>query len=233
MATSGTTTFTVSANDLCMAALRGLHVYGATDVVPAADITYCMQALNIIIKSLAAKGILVWTYSELVVPMIANQATYTVGPTGTGLVANRPMRVLSGFTRDPFGNDQDISVVSRFDYNLLGQKTSSGSPNQMWYDPQFPNGIVTLYNVPSDSLSTLHIVSQRQIMDFNATTDNPDFPQECYQMLKWSLMDEVALEYDANKTTIALVAAKAMKFQEEMVSFEQENASVTFSPSVR
>ena len=234
MATSGTYAFAVSRDDIIGAALRGLHVYGPTDTIPPADITYCAQALNMVVKALAAKGVLVWTMQELLVPMVANQGTYGVGPSGPDLITpSRPMRILQAFMRDSFGNDQDIMITSRFDYNLLGQKTSPGSPNQMYYDPQFPNGIVTLYNVPTDATTTLHLVAQRQVQDFNLSTDNPDFPQECYQMLKWALMDEIALEYEASAMTIKIAATKAAQFINDMVSFEQEEASVTFSPSNR
>jgi hypothetical protein len=307
LATSGTTIFTVSANSICLAALRGLHVYGPADTVPATDITYCMEALNIIVKAIAAKGTFIWTVNEIVLPLAANVASYPIGTTaaylasatitnggtggttgtyaltitgggGTGatgtytiaggtitsiaitaggnsftsspalsfplgsisgavatanivgLTTNRPMRLLSGFKRDSSGNDVDVQIVSRQDYNQNGQKSSLGVPNQMWYDPQLTNGILTLYDVPSDSLSSMHLTIQRQVQDFNASTDNPDFPQECYQMLKWSLMDEIGLEYEATKTTMQICAAKAMKFQEDMVSFEQEECSVFFQP---
>lgn len=311
MTTSGTTTFTVSRDTIINAALRGLHAFGPTDTIPAADITYCAEALNIMIKAWAAKGMLVWTVGEISVPTVAGVAsypigttaaylysatitnagsggtpgtyaltitggggsgatgTYTIGSSGSltsititaggnsftsapalsfplgsisnaaatanivGLTTNRPMRIFSAFMRDANGNDQDIKVESRFDYNLLGQKTSSGTPNQLFYDPQLTNGIVTLYNVPADNLSTLHLIVQRQVQDFNLSTDNPDFPQEFYQALKWGLMDEIALEYEAKPMTLKIVAAKAQQYVNEMVSFDQEEASVTFSPSFR
>lgn len=237
MATSGTNTFIVTRDDIINAALRGLHVYGPTDTVPPADITYCAQALNIICKSLTTKGALIWTVGETLVPTVANNASYQIGPsaTGTGAVVTpyRPMRVLSAYLRDANGNDIDVKVESRFDYNLLGNKTTSGQPNQLFYDPQFPNGIVTLYNVPADALSTLHLIVQRQVQDFNLSTDNPDFPQEFYQPLKWLLMDEVALEYEATPLTLKLVAAKAQQYLNEVVAFEQEDVSITFSPNQR
>ena len=234
MSVSGTYSFSVTANDICLAALRGLHVYGPTDTVPATDITYMMQALNIVVKSLAAKGVMVWTMQDLAVPTVANQATYYIGPTGPDLITpSRPMRILDAYMKNPTNNDVQIKIVSRFDYDLLGIKNQTGVPNQMIYDPQFPNGIVTLYNVPADNTYTLHIIAQRQLMDFNATTDNPDFPQESYQMLKWLLMDEVALEYEASALTIKIVAAKALQYQKENTDFEQEEVSMTFSPSSR
>ena len=311
MATSGTTTFTVTRDDIINAALRGLHVYGPTDTIPAADITYCAQALNIVCKSLTTKGMLIWTINEVVLPTISGLATYPIGntagylysttitnagtggtpgtyaltitggggtgATGTytiaangtlgsiaitnsgnsftsnpalsfplgsitsaaasstiaGLTTNRPMKIIQSFIRDGQGNDQDLSIEARYDYNNLGDKTSSGQPNQLFYDPQLNNGLITLYNIPSDNLSSIHLVTKRQVQDFNLSTDNPDFPQEAYQSLKWLLMDEIALEYEASAQTLQIVAAKAKMYLTEMVDFEEENASVTFSPNQR
>ena len=309
MPTSGTTSFTMSRDQIIQAALRGLHVYGPTDTIPSADITYCAEALNIVCKALASKGTLIWTINEIVLPTVAGVASYPVGLTGgylysttitnvgsggtagtyaltitggggtgatgtytiaangtlssisitngggaftsnpalsfplgsivnaaassqiVGLTTNRPIRLESAFIRDGYGNDTDLAVTARYDYDQLGQKTSSGQPNQLFYDPQLTNGIVTLYNVPADNLSTIHLISKRQVQDFNLSTDNPDFPQEFYQALKWILMDEVALEYEASAMTLKIVQMKAAQYKEELVSFEEENASITFSPS--
>lgn len=309
MATSGTTIFTMSRDQIIQAALRGLHVYGPTDTIPSADITYCAEALNIVIKALASKGTLIWTINKLVVPTVAGVSAYPIGTTagylysttitnagslgaagtyaltitgggGTGatgtytiaangtlstiaitnggnsftsnpvlsfplggisgatatstivgLTTNRPMRINNAFIRDSYGNDQELKITARYDYDQLGQKSSSGKPNQLFYDPQLNNGIITLYNVPSDNLSFVHLIIKRQIQDFNSSTDNPDFPQEFYQALKWILMDEVALEYEASPTTLKVVQMKSAQYKEELVSFEEEDASITFSPS--
>jgi hypothetical protein len=230
MAVSGTTVFTVTRDDIIAAALRKLQVYGSGVTIPAQDITDCAFALNLYVKHIAKKGALVWCVGEVVVPLVAGQAQYSLGETATP-AAHRPMRVLDAFIRDANGNDTPITIESRYEYNRQGSKTAAGVPNQMFYDKNIGNGVVTLLNVPSDASSTLHLVTQRQVMDFNLATDNPDFPQEFFQTLVYGLADAVALDYEVKSSIRAEIAARAAQYLEESVNFEQEDTSVFFTPS--
>ena len=82
MATSGTTTFTVNRDQVIDAVLRVLGVIGVGETPIQEDYTNCSQALNIMIKSWAKKGFPLWTYSEIVIPMIAGILKYPIGPSG-------------------------------------------------------------------------------------------------------------------------------------------------------
>jgi hypothetical protein len=124
-------------------------------------------------------------------------------------------------------------MVSRYDYDTLGQKSSAGVPNQAFYDPQLGAATITLYNVPIDSTHTLHVVYQRQIQDFNLAADNPDFPQEAFRLLKWCLADEIALEYQAPADIRNEIALKSMVYKNKFFATEQEQTSIYFTPSER
>ena len=230
MATSGTYTFTVTRDQLIEAALRALQVYGIGDAIPAQVITDCAQALNIWCKALAQRGLFLWCVQDLTVPMVAAQPTYSIGPLSG---QPRPLRILDAYLRNnATGNDVSLTITSRYDYDTLGLKAAQGIPNQLFYDPQLNNGVVTLYNVPIDTGSTLHIVAQRQIQDFNLATENPDFPQEAFQMLKWGLADEIGMEQGARDAVLDRVYAKAKQYMEEFIDAQQEQASVFFTPVV-
>jgi hypothetical protein len=230
MATSGTYAFTMTRDDIIQAALRMTTRFSADDIIPPLDISNCAQALNILCKELVTEGLPLWCVKEYSIPMIAGQATYNLS-TATGM--SLPVRILDCFLRYSTGNDVSLTLESRYDYNTLGQKTSSGNPNQAYYDPQLGAGTITLYNVPADSTQVLHVVLQRQIMDFNLSTDNPDFPQEAYRLLKWCLADEIALEYGTPPGVRAEIAGRSNTYRKSFFAFEQENVSVQFSPSGR
>lgn len=229
MATSGTYAFTLTRDEIIQAALRTLQVYGIGDAIPAQVITDCAQALNIWTKALAKNGLFLWCVQEISVAMVAAQASYNIGP----LTATpRPMRVLDAYLRNNSSlSDVSLTITSRYDYDTLGLKAAAGIPNQLYYDPQLTNGIVTLYNVPLDTTNTLHLVIQRQIQDFNLATDNPDFPQEAFQMLKWGLADEIGLEQGARDNVLDRVSQKARYYMGEFTDSQQEFASVFFTPS--
>jgi hypothetical protein len=230
MATSGTTSFSISRDDLILSALRLTGRFSVGDTVPATDITFAAQALNMLVKAMAMKMLPLWCVLDVAVPLVAGQASYNLS---TATASTRPLRVLDAYWRSTSGNDVQLYPLSRYDYDLLGQKASPGAPNQYWYDPKLGAGIITLYNVPADATATLHVVVQKQIQDFNLAVDTPDFPQEAYQMLKWSLADEIALEYSTPSPVRAEIAVKAKAYREEFFDSTQEQVSVTLTPSGR
>lgn len=230
MATSGTTSFTVTRDQLITASLRLIGAFGEADVIPSSDIDNCAQSLNILAKELAIDGLPLWCVVDLAVPMVAGQASYNLSTiSGTTL----PLRILFAYIRDATGNDVSLQITSRYDYDTLGDKASPGVPNQCYYDPQLGAGSLVLYNVPQDNTHTVHVVIQRQIQDFNLATDNPDFPQEAFRMLKWVLADEIALEYQTPADIRAEVAAKAKYYRDRFFDSTQEQTSVYFTPSER
>jgi hypothetical protein len=220
----------MSRDDIIGAALRLTGAFGDQDVIPATDITNCAQALNILAKEMANDGLPLWCVVDFPVAMVAGQAVYNLS-TLTG--QPRPLRLLDLYLRSATGNDVTMKIVSRYDYDTLGSKSSTGVPNQAYYDPQLGAATITLYDVPIDATHTMHVVYQRQIQDFNLSSDNPDFPQEAFRLLKWCLADEIALEYQASAGVRNEIGMRANMYREKFFASEQEQTSIFFTPSER
>lgn len=231
MATSGIYTFTMTRDELISSALRSLGAFGAADTIPAVDITNCGQALNIICKTWIMKGLPLWCVEELRVPMIVGQKTYDLKTLTPGNY--KPGRILDAEMEDPTGNTVTVTITSRYDYNTLGDKNQPGIPNQLFYDPQRDNGNMIVYNVPNLPNYTMITTLQRPLQDINLATQNADIPQEAIQALKWNLMDELALEYATPQVNLAQVQARAKMALDELMGWEQEWASVYFTPNQR
>lgn len=108
----------------------------------------------------------------------------------------RPIRILDAFVHNQTsGNDTPISVVSKLDYDQLGNKTSEGLPNQIAYDPQLVDGTAYVYPRFSDGRNLITITFQRPFEDFDAAGDTPDFPQEWYGALLYGLACILAPTY--------------------------------------
>jgi hypothetical protein len=112
---------------------------------------------------------------------------------------------------------------------MLGDKTSSGVPNQLYYNPQLQTGFLLVFGVPSDSLSTVYLSTQRMFEDMNASVDNFDFPQEWFQALKWGLCAELSEEYGVDEAKISRIEMKANSYLVECFDWSVEEASVYFS----
>lgn len=133
-----------------------------------------------------------------------------------GVTTVRPLRCLDAFLRtDASSVDTPLMVIALSDYNALGNKTSSGTPNQVQFFPTLTNATVKLFSVPADNTQTLHLIVQRPVYDMVSSSDDFDFPQEWYRALKWGLADELSLEYGASVDVVAKVEQKAAVFLEE------------------
>jgi len=81
MATSGVNNFQVTRDDVIAAALRGLGFLPAGVSPTTDDLTNCSQALNIMIKSWAKKGLPLWVVDDITLTMVDGVSKYPVGPT--------------------------------------------------------------------------------------------------------------------------------------------------------
>lgn len=230
MSTSNSYSFTVTRDDIINAALRTLSVLDQASTANATDLANCGQALNLLMKQWADNGAPLWAVQWIQVPMVTGTSSYTIGPTGTTVLSYRPTRVISAFLRNNLtALDKTVEVVSRSAYELLGNKASLGIVNQVYYDSQLANGVLYCYNVPGDSNYTLWLSVQRPIQDITAGTQNFEVPQEWFLSLKWSLAEEVALEYGVDQQTLQYVTQKAAHFKQKAFDWQQEETSVYFS----
>jgi len=237
MATSGTTTFTVTASDIINGAFRITGAFGASDVIPTEDFNNALQALNIMIKSWMTKGYELWTIKELTLPLVAGTTSYQIGPTATGtgaLITDRPLRIYYAFLRtDASKTDVVLQIISRQEYEQLGAKGNQGVVNSIFYDPQLDNGVLYVYTTPADATKTIHLFVQRPIQDMSASTDNFDFPQEWFQALKWGLASEIGMEYGVPPEVMNRIDARAIAYAGEMSAWSQEEASMFFTMDMR
>jgi hypothetical protein len=113
MATSGTTTFTVTRDQIIEAALRSLAVLeeGATPGPNALETA--SFSLNLILKKWQSEGIKVWTIKEYILPLVPNQTSYTIGPSGSyNLNAAKPLRLIQAYLRNLSNDTYSVGKIS-------------------------------------------------------------------------------------------------------------------------
>ena len=232
MTTSGTTTFTVTRDDIIKAALRSLGVIATGETPQNEDYTNCAFALNLILKTLAADGYLLWCYVNVTVPLTSGTASYTLGPSGATVTTNRPIRLASAFLRDPDSNDVEVEVLSKSDYNMMTPKTQAGIPSSVYYDPTLDKGTLYVWPVINETGYNLIVTVQRQVEDIvtgTSSTQNFDLPQEWFQPLRWMLAKEIGPEYAVNLPKLQMIEARANEWEEKIANFTREEASVYFT----
>lgn len=226
MATSGTTTYSVTAATVIKGALRLVGAISQGETPTSAQETEAMEALNMMVKSLAAKGLPLWRISNTQFSPVQGVASYNIG-TGQTVNADKPLKMYQAFYSQ---NDVDVPlrIITRDEYERLGNKTSQGNPAQLYYEPLRDYGVIHLFPVPSGATPTITVISQHHIQDFTLTTNTPDLPQEWFEALKYNLAMRLAGEYGMSSISRSFLAQEATMFLNDVLAFTQEEGSMYF-----
>mgnify|MGYP001597580572 FL=1 len=147
-------------------------------------------------------GVSHWTTISSLATLTVASALPTAAASGNSVYfytskMHRPLRLLYAWTHDVLTN-ADIPVEiwkDRASYFQIYNKTNDTAPTRIYYDPQLTNGVLYTNYEPLVMNETLELSYHRPIEDFDAATDNPDFPQEWYEPLVYGLALRRAPDY--------------------------------------
>lgn len=231
---SGTANFNVDRNTVIADAYRCMQVIGELETPSAEQITVGARWLNMMVKAWSTLGLQLWTTKQLIIPLIINKTSYTIGPAPADVIALRPLRVSDAFVRFvASNNDVPVEVKSRRHYFNLGQKTSTGVTNTLFYDQQLDRGVLFIYPVAlSTGTHELHLTVQNPLQDINLATENADVPQEWLLALAWNLANELATINGLPEFMIKHIGQQATLYREGLSDFDsaEEDVSVYFHP---
>ena len=136
-----------------------------------------------------------------------DQVTYTIPG---DFAIPRPLRITGGYTRI---NELDfwLDVYTTQDqYNAILFKPQPGPwPTVAWYNPQFPYGILNVYQTPGMA-AELHLFTDT-ILENLTITQTFVMPQGYARALKWNLAREICAEYGYPETpTIKKMASESL-----------------------
>ena len=229
--TSGSTDFSVTRDDIIKRALRLIGVLAQGETPSAAQITEAASALNGLVKAWQADGMPLWALKSYAIPLVAGTKDYEIG---LGKVINipKPLKVQQMYNHNVTSNvDIPMRLLTKQEYNLLGNKTSTGNPIQAYYNPQRDYGILSLFPVPStveQAANTITIFYQRPFEDFDASTDNPDFPQEWYDAITYGLATRLAPEYGIPAADRKVLWQEMSIIKQDALNFGLEDGSLYF-----
>jgi hypothetical protein len=142
----------------------------------------------------------------------------------------RPLRVLSARRRVEGGNDVPLEVISREEYNFQANKTANGSVAEVYYDPQLSNGELSVWPTSDTVKDRVMLTTQRPIEDFDASTDNPDYPVEWGNALIWNLAEQLAEEYGKSNNILKRVQMQAIRSKDRVMKFDREDTHILIQP---
>lgn len=158
----------------------------------------------------------------------------------------RPLRIVeSNILYVPDSTSQEISIVARQDYFNLGSRTTTGVPNQIYYDPALGTvtadptvaanwyGIIYVYPRFTDGKYVVEFTYHRPFEDFDASGDTPDFPQEFYLPLMLELAAILGPKAGVPIDERRSLFAEAKMYREEALATIQPEGSVRIMPDRR
>lgn len=231
MAFSGTTDFDYTRDQLIKAALRKCRAYDTDGGAPEAyQIRDAAEALNLILKEVQTHGVLLWTQSELVIPLAKGKRDYSIGPSAY-VDSDRPLRIVEPRRRlISTKEDVPVNLYSRSDYNQLTNKFTTGVANAVFFERTITTCNLYVWPVPDDSLYQIIATAEIPLQDFDSSGDDAYMPSYAYNYFLWALAGSLGSEYGLPLEEIGYFEQKASMYLENLLDFEEEEDGFQLIP---
>ena len=230
-------TYSISQGQLITAAFSLMGVYDADSTPSSGDLSTATVALNLMLKEWMTKNYNLWCVTDVPITLTQGLTSYKLGPgTPTAFAAFRPLRIpmarlIYANTTPPL--QVPLIELSRQEYNLMGQPSAQGTSNSYYYDPQLIQGVLYLYLTPDANPNTVVLTCQRPLADAINSTDSLDFPIEWQNALRYNLAANLIDDFDVPEGKANRITMKAQKMLDDMLDWDQENASTFFTVNRR
>lgn len=157
-----------TATDIVSDALQLLQVYPSDQPLFDADLEKGLQVLNDMLDLWSNESLICYAWLTQTFTLIPGQAQYTVGPGGQ-INGTRPLRVSdapgSAYLLDTNQNRYLMNVDDQLAWNTITTAVANSDlPDHLFYDPQFPLGIINVWPTPSVGY-TCSFLSYLQLAD--------------------------------------------------------------------
>lgn len=237
MATSGTTTWNATRDEIIRSALRKIAALAEGDTPTAEMTTNGTFVLEGILKEAQVDGMPLWAIIETTIPFSQfTNGAVSIGVTQT-VATPAPLKVLYAYNRDPTvaTNPIDIpmTMLTHYDYNWLSSKYTTGTPVQFFYDPGNQVGTLKVWPMP-DTYSTSNreivITYQRPFQDAGTSTNTLDFPQYWLSAIVHRLAWLLSSEYGVPPNDRQILAKEADALWTRALGFGTEEGSLFVEP---
>ena len=164
-------------------ALVKLNVVPMGGAATANQLAFGLSTLNDLMRSWRRYGLPTWARRTVSFSLVAAQASYTLGPAGTGTTV-RPTSILGAYVTDGDAVTE-LDAVGKADFLALSTPALTGTPTLYWYDPALGLATMHLWPVP-DAVVTLTVDCSIPLTEM-AAGDSLDIPDEWLEAVKFNL----------------------------------------------
>lgn len=139
----------------------------------------------------------------------------------------RPVNILTASLRHIYDDtDVPLEVLSISDYNMLPNKTTAGTPNQVFYNKETITGDLRTWPIVDDPYRVLVLWTQVPISDIESDTaliSNFGIPQEYMLAISYSLAEAALVKNAPPPDQIKLIKQGAQMYRDEAFSYDTED----------
>jgi len=228
MATSGSTVWELTRDNIISAALRKIGVLGKGESPDSTDLESGQMALNGIISRYNTLGMPLWKRTEKTISIVTSTTTYSM--TGTLKLNEVYLRSTTGTTQ------YKLERKSLYDLRNMPYGTT-GVPVCWCFTPtRTEGGTLVIWPEPTSSEATnysLRAIVQDELDTFTSATETPDFPAYWTDALVYELASNLAPEYGVPLNDRNMLQKQAMQFLGQAQSYGDDDGSITFVPERR
>ena len=225
MATSGSTSWEISRDEIIKSALRKCGVLAKGQTPSAEDYSDTAVALNGLVARYNTLGMPLWKRSISNVSLSANTTEYTLS--SALKLADVYVYTLSGTTQYRIQNKSEYDI-----YNLPYGTT--GIPVYWSFTPNLAEGgTLRIWPTPDSSAASeygIRAIYQEEFDTFTSSAETPDFPAYWTDALIYGLASSIAPEYGVSLPDRQDIDKKAVMFLAQAQSYGDEDGSIYFAP---
>ena len=233
-ATSDHWTSELSTTTLSVGAALGAASVTVTEVTGITDNDYIGVYLD--------TGVMHWTQVngapagsvvslDVVLPAAASSGAVVYHYTSK---AGYPVKIVNAFHHEFNSTDLEVDLINRAEYWGLGDKASSGTVLQVYFDDLGQSPKLRVWPTASNGRNYLILFVQRVLENFDAAVDNPDFPQEWFLPLAYNLALLVAPKFSIPSSQMELILMKATEWYAKVKEADDEvYTRISIRPDMR
>jgi hypothetical protein len=190
MATSGDTTFDLTADEICTDALVNVGAIGAGNNASGKMLVHARRVLNRVVKACDADGKFLWRGVRREITLTDGTASYAIG--ADVLEVEDPMN----FRRSAVTARSPVRFMSNDDFMAITDRTIEGIPSLFTVEYALPTTItILLYPTPDTTGDVVEYRAMLRGQDYDTGAQTGDFPSRWANTLVYGLTAELAPAY--------------------------------------
>lgn len=227
-----TTTFSMTLGLVKARALALVDAVADGASPTANDLLTAGEAINLILKEWASKGLKPWAVSNISFPFVASKVSWTIGPTGD-VTPNRPQVILDAWWQDSNQQVFPMFPCSKERFFKLSPRNQTGQPTNWYYDAQLINGVFHPWPLCLDANGTFYATCQFALQDAVNDVDPIQVAPSVFNALVWATAYDLCGMYKPHPDVWDRIEKRATLLVNEAMNLEEEQGSVQFQPAPR